>query len=99
MLHALVVVFALQLSGLGDAVADAVGLMGHEAHDAPDCSDGGEDCPPGCPDCHCAQAPSLVVTEALGEPFEFVTIIDFALASAAHRTLPFNPGVYRPPRA
>jgi hypothetical protein len=97
LLRALVVAFALQISGLGHAVADAICCSGEE-HESPDCADG-DDCPPGCPDCHCNHGASLVITDALGTAYAFAAPIDFAPAAGVRASPEFSCGVYRPPRA
>ena len=95
---ALVLALALQVSGTAHMLADALDALAHVEHGEPDCDDGGKDCPPGCPDCHCAHMRSLVVMSALGEPFEFATRIDFPLLFAVSPNAPALDALYRPPR-
>lgn len=97
--HALVVAFAVQVSGAGHALTDLVSCLDHEEHDDPDCADDCDSCSPGCPDCHCSHAASPVVSEALGERFEFATTIEFAATDDERPSRSFAFGIYRPPRA
>ena len=103
-LHLLLLSLVVQLSG---AAALAV-EVGFAALDRADCCDdcplesNGKECPPGCPNCHCAhgQVASLPASSpalelllssgdaATAEPLE---------ASAPHA--PFLPSLYRPPRS
>jgi hypothetical protein len=99
LLHALVIAFTLQLSGLGHAASDAVAYVDHQAHEDADCADGGADCPPGCPDCHCTHGASVAVMAALAEPFDFVTTIDFIRPRELRPPQPARDQLYRPPRA
>jgi hypothetical protein len=59
LLRALLVVLGLQISGAAHAVVDAVAVLTDHAveHDEP-CPPSGpcDECPVGCPDCHCPNA-------------------------------------------
>jgi hypothetical protein len=95
---ALVLALALQVSGLGHMLADALDSLAQLEHVDADCDDG-KDCPPGCPDCHCVHMRSLVVMSAQAVPFEFATRIDFPLLYELRPKAPALDAVYRPPRA
>lgn len=100
----LAVLLSVEFSGLPHAVMDGVeAFAGHEQHAGDDCGDeGGHECPPGCPDCHCWQA---------GLPSELVQIVaDIAILPRPVREASFASyrrvasdntrarSVYRPPR-
>jgi hypothetical protein len=54
----LVMLFAAELSGVTHAALDVCGSLEGAAHGQSDCEDheGGHECPPGCPSCHCWHA-------------------------------------------
>jgi hypothetical protein len=98
LLSAIVIAFALQLSGLAHAVADALAFSDHELHEDADCSEGGSECPPGCPDCHCSHMGGPAVIPAFAQAIAFATSIVFG---GSHHTPPPQPAIdqpYRPPR-
>lgn len=104
-LRSLLLVFALQFSGVVhdvsdfiEAVADAPERAEHEQCpvDGP-CSD----CPPGCPNCHCAAAMgSLAPPPALAV---LPQVLALSLGASLYGTQappgPDLPGLFRPPRA
>jgi hypothetical protein len=94
--RALAMALALHVSGVGHVLADAIECGDHED---PDCCEDGDDCPPGCPDCHCSRATTPDVLDPLGEYYEHATVIEFAPADDGRASPSFCLGVYRPPRA
>jgi hypothetical protein len=98
-LCAVLVALGLQMSGVGHVLADALDLLAELEHQDADCSDGGKECPPGCPDCHCVHMRSLVVVSAMGEPFEYATLIEFPWLVESRPKTPPEEALYRPPRA
>jgi hypothetical protein len=94
----LMLAFVAQVSGATHTAADVLACAEHEQHEDPDCSDGDEDCPPGCPDCHCSHAHSLIVLDPLGEPYQFATRVEFSQVDDGRASPSFSFGIYRPPR-
>lgn len=101
----LMVVTAFQMTGTPHVVADVIialhsdGGDEHETDDCPNDRDGRE-CPPGCPDCHCAhpmRALPLLPSPFLLELPSFDEIA-FAPYDAQAPPRPDLGGVYRPPR-
>lgn len=103
-LRMLILCLAVQLSGTAAMAIEA----GFVALDRVDCCDecpiekGGNECPPGCPNCHCLHgqiaslpASSLVLEMLLSA--EHAATAEPLEASAPHA--PFLPSLYRPPRA
>lgn len=104
-MRALVLLFAVELSGLTHAALDVACSIAGDTHQDDDCDEGegGHECPPGCPSCHCwhAGAPTaplrmepgrrivLVMTAQQG----FVPGVAMPPAGADPDT------IYRPPRA
>lgn len=103
LLRALAMCLALHLSGLVHFALDR--WHGDDtAHHASDCPDDGgdEDCPPGCPSCHCVHvSPALPVPFATLGPSRLLPAYEMAWTPYEARTPPAlaPPGVYRPPRA
>jgi hypothetical protein len=104
-LRALLVVFALQFSGAIHDISDFVELVaaapdtaGHEQCpvDGP-CND----CPPGCPNCHCAAALGSVVPSApmAAMPALLASTLPASLAETQAPRGPDLPGLFRPPQA
>jgi hypothetical protein len=98
------VLFALQLGGvLHDALDVAAAVMNVEEEHERCPNDGGcDDCPAGCPNCHCANAMRLVVPEptpplqiAPSSPLAVVWVV--ATDDAPPR--PELSSLYRPPRS
>lgn len=96
-IHAVAFVFALGITGLIPVAADALCLSQEDEHED-DCSDCGHDCPPGCPDCHCAFPSALAVIAAGYEAVAYATSIEFANISVGVAPAPAGAAVYRPPR-
>jgi hypothetical protein len=102
-LRVLAVVLGLQLSGVAHFVEDAVAAIatGHAEHEDPCPADRPcDECPPGCPQCHCSNtmrsvaaapaAPSVLLAE---------TALSAAVAATSSAPLsPDLPGLFRPPQ-
>ena len=104
-LRVLVLLFTVELSGVTHAALDVLSAFRGDAHAESDCEDdeGGHECPPGCPSCHCwhAGTPSAplrmepgrrIVLRLTAEP-GFVPALAMPPAGADAT------GIYRPPRA
>lgn len=105
-LRLLVGLVSLQLSGV-PGVAAEMGLrfLDDGADDC--CSDcplekGGQECPPGCPNCHCAHGGIALPTATESSTAPVANVGDDDVEAAPHETsiprAPPLPGVYRPPR-
>lgn len=99
----LCLVLGLQVSGVAHAVEDAVNLVaaGHAEH-AEQCPVDGpcNDCPPGCPQCHCPNALRSVAPQAVAT---VVLSLDASTALALGGgerapTAPVLPTPFRPPQ-
>jgi hypothetical protein len=103
-LRVLVVLLGLQVSGVVHAVEDGVSLAmaGHAEHEEQCPADGPcDDCPPGCPQCHCPNAMRSLAPKA-GAPFVLVAEAASAAALDAAMRAPLSPdlpGLFRPPQA
>ncbi len=102
LVRAVVVCLALQMSGVLHFVVD-LWLEGEAAaaHFAEGQGDDDEDCPPGCPTCHCVHAsPALPIQLDALAP-ELLPAFEMTWAPYEARTPPpLEPrSVYRPPRA
>jgi hypothetical protein len=104
-LRALLVVFSLQFSGVVHDTSDFVRAMSAASDQAEheQCPADGpcHDCPPGCPNCHCAAAlGSLTPQLALAI---LPQLLGLALPASLYETQapagPELPGLFRPPRA
>ncbi|MET0790141.1 MAG: hypothetical protein ABW061_01350 [Polyangiaceae bacterium] len=103
-LRMLILLLAVQLSGTAAAAVE----LGFATLERADCCDDcpleskGKECPPGCPNCHCAhgQVASLPAAtpglELLLSSSNAATVAPLE-ASAPHA--PFLPSLYRPPRS
>jgi hypothetical protein len=104
-LRALVLLFAAELSGLTHAALDISASLSGAQHAASDCDDteGGHECPPGCPNCHCWHAGTPAPQPAIARDL-------VRIASSVHEAglVPYSgqapsgadpASVYRPPRA
>jgi hypothetical protein len=103
-LRALLVVFALQLSGtihdLSDFVEAVAAAPDKAEHEQCPVNGPCNDCPPGCPNCHCATALGSVA------PASPMAILPQLLASAVPASLaetqaprgPDLPALFRPPQ-
>jgi len=105
MVRSLLLVFALQLGGVVhdvsdfvEAVADTEDRAEHEQCPADGPCD---DCPPGCPNCHCAAAlGSLAPPPALAlSPQVLAFSLGTSLSGTQAPPGPDLPGLFRPPRA
>lgn len=103
LVRVLSLVLGLQLSGAAHLVEDAVSVVvaGHAEHDEQCPADGPcNDCPPGCPQCHCPNALRSVV------PSAFATVVLGLSTSTAPLLVgreelppsPVLPAPFRPPR-
>ena len=102
-LRVFVLLFSAELSGLTHAAVDIFALDG--AHQTDDCDDenGGHECPPGCPSCHCWHAGTP--TAPLAMHFEMQVVVVqvsrpgfIPVTKAAPRGADHD-SVYRPPRS
>jgi hypothetical protein len=100
--RALVLLLAMQLSGMNHSVIDSVRSFAGCGEDHGDCSsdESGRDCPPGCPTCHhphggVGALPSEQVLNFETPPPLQVT---FAPAEADAPPNPDLPAVFRPPK-
>jgi hypothetical protein len=99
----LVIVTALQFSGLGHAISDVVlGVAGLAQHGSDGCpyEERGDPCPPGCPDCHCAPG-AVALPPVVAAALAVVVIASWATFFAPPGTSPSigsQHSVYRPPR-
>lgn len=100
--RAIVVLLAVQLSGMGHAAADLL-FLGDDASEHGDCSseEPGRDCPPGCPTCHHANGgvgalPRQQTFFAMPEPPRETVLFTPAEADAPRG--PDLPSIFRPPK-
>jgi hypothetical protein len=104
-LRLLVLLFAVELSGLSHAVLDAYSAVSGDMHADSDCDDeqGGHECPPGCPSCHCwhAGTPSLPLRMEPGRRIVMLLSAQLGFIPGVAMPLPgADPdSIYRPPRA
>jgi len=100
----LALVLGVQLSGAAHIAADVVSLVqsGVVEHDDECPVDGAcDDCPPGCPRCHCQNHLPVVVPEAVSLQVETQARPAVATLDVEAQVLlgPELPSVFRPPRA
>jgi hypothetical protein len=104
-MRALALLFAVELSGLTHAAVDVVCSLSGNAHQESDCDDeqGGHECPPGCPSCHCwhAGAPTAPLRMPPGRRIVVVLTaqLGFVPGVAMPRAGADPDAIYRPPRA
>ena len=105
-LRALVLLFALEFSGLSHAALDvACSLAGstHATDDDCDSDDPGHECPPGCPNCHCWHAGALSLPLGIEPGRRIVLRLTAQLGFVPVTSMPLGnadlDAVYRPPRA
>jgi hypothetical protein len=69
LLRLVALLVATELSGMAHALLDAAACVAGVEHPRDDCEDeeSGHECPPGCPNCHCAHG-AIVQLAARGEP-------------------------------
>jgi hypothetical protein len=103
LLRVLAVLLGVQLGGIGHAAADALhetGIIVVEEHEECPLDRACDDCPPGCPQCHCSnRVPSVAPLDA----FVLVSAlpradVTFAPTESRSPPRPELPSLYRPPR-
>lgn len=104
-LRVLVLLFTVELSGVTHAALDVLSAAGGDVHAESDCEDeeGGHECPPGCPSCHCwhAGTPSVPLRMEPGRRIVLKLSAEQGFVPA-QRMPPAGAdaaGIYRPPRA
>jgi hypothetical protein len=103
LLRVVSLILGLQLSGAAHLVEDAVSLVvaGQAEHDEQCPADGPcNDCPPGCPQCHCPNAlrsvaPLAAATVVLALPASTALVL---VGREALPPSPVLPAPFRPPR-
>lgn len=102
-LRLVVGVTAVQITGIPHVVADVVAMIqgdGECSHDDCPNDNGGRECPPGCPSCHCTHVMSVL--PILGRPLELDLLTPFEIAMAPYEAQgppgPDLAALYRPPR-
>ena len=104
-MRSLLLVFAMQFSGALHDISDFVEAVAAvpEGAEHEECPVDGpcNDCPPGCPNCHCAATVALVavVTPALLSPEILASHAPASLYATQAPRGPDLPGLFRPPRA
>ena len=97
------VLLALQFSGgVHDLVDVAQAVTGASAEEHEQCPPDKpcDDCPPGCPNCHCAAMGTLVLLQAPAvPPLTLAESLPRSLVGAQAPTGPEPPALFRPPRA
>jgi hypothetical protein len=102
-LRVLAVVLGLQLSGVSHFVEDAAAAIatGHAEHEDPCPADRPcEECPPGCPQCHCSNTMRSLVPP-VGAPSLLLAETALSAAGDASSRAPLSPdlpGLFRPPQ-
>ena len=100
--RALVVLLAMQLSGMNHSLIDAARTFAGCGADHGDCSsdESGRDCPPGCPTCHHPHGGVGALPAEQEFTIESVApeAISFAPAEADAPPNPDLPAVFRPPK-
>jgi hypothetical protein len=103
-LRSLLLLFALQFSSVVHDVTDFVEAIAHgpEHSEHEQCPVDGpcDDCPPGCPNCHCAAASGSLVSQPPLAVLPQVLVL--SLPDSLYQTQappgPELPGLFRPPR-
>ena len=101
LLRVLAVVLGLQLSGVGHFATELVeSIVSEQVHHESCPADGPcDDCPPGCPQCHCSNALRSVVPEAAAPVVTVLETSDDVAALTSEKPLsPDLPLPFRPPR-
>ncbi len=104
-LRALLVVFALQFGGtihdISDFVEAVAGVPDNAEHEQCPVNGPCDDCPPGCPNCHCAAALGSVAAASPIAilPQVFASALPASLAETQAPHGPDLPGLFRPPQA
>jgi hypothetical protein len=103
LLRMLALIVGLQVTGAGDAAVHAVSLMlpTASAHED-ECPLEGpcQDCPPGCPNCHCTNALTSVIPD-VGVPSVALPVTASAsseLLAEREPLVPDRSSLFRPPR-
>jgi hypothetical protein len=99
MLRALAAITALEVSGAIHFAQDVVAAVAEEP--SPDDCDDPDDCPPGCPGCHCAPPATSLPPARVDATIALAPLAPRAAVGAAAIRLPLNPdlpSVFRPPR-
>jgi hypothetical protein len=102
LLRVLAVVLGLQLSGVGHFATELVeSVVSEEVHHESCPADGPcDDCPPGCPQCHCANGLRSVVPDASSPAVTVLESSDDVAALASEKPpSPDLPLPFRPPRS
>ena len=103
-LRGLLVVFALQLSGtihdISDFVETVTAEPGKAEHEQCPVDGPCNDCPPGCPNCHCAAALGSVAPASpmATLPALLASALPYSLAETQAPRGPDLPGLFRPPQ-
>jgi hypothetical protein len=103
LVRVLTTILCLQLSGAGDGLADLVrSVTCEDVRHQDECPLQGpcQDCPPGCPNCHCANALTSLVPH-VGPPTLLGLTASLAPPGAAPSHAPLGPervSLFRPPR-
>jgi hypothetical protein len=103
-LRSLLLLFALQFSSVVHDVADFVEAVAdapeHSAHEQCPVDGPCDDCPPGCPNCHCAAAAGSLASEPPSAvlPRVLVLSLPYSLYETQAPPGPELPGLFRPPR-
>lgn len=103
LVRVLALVLGLQVSGAAHFAADVVALVSVEHAEHEQCGADGpcDDCPPGCPQCHCPNALRSVAppaSEAITFAFDVSVVAGHAPSERAPMP-PELPGLFRPPQA
>ena len=100
LLRAVLVMLAVQASGLPHLVADAVVADDTSEHSSP-CSDDDKSCPPGCPSCHvCVHMQAVFVPRtALLSVTSRAVEMPRSLVTDSSPPTPPSASFFRPPRA
>jgi hypothetical protein len=103
LLRVVALLLGVQLAGIGHAAADALhvtGVIAQEEHEECPLDRACDDCPPGCPQCHCSnRVPSVapVASFVLASALPGAEVA-FALSESGSPPRPELPSLYRPPR-
>lgn len=104
-LRVLALLFTVELSGLTHAALDVLSAVTGDVHAQADCEDeeGGHECPPGCPSCHCWHAGTPSVPLRMEPGRRIVLKLNGELGFVPVENMPPSgadlAAIYRPPRA
>ncbi|MFZ5894663.1 MAG: hypothetical protein ACOY0T_26610 [Myxococcota bacterium] len=101
--RALAVLLALQLGGIPHGTVDVLSAVMGVEEEHEQCPDDGScnDCPAGCPNCHCSNSLRVAVPQAPASPLVVSVSLPppaWATADEDCRSGPELPSLYRPPR-